>query len=125
MNEIWFVVLIAFVMAVSLAAAVGLLAENRNRRLKLRLQSLASGSGGAAPPKPAEAVRKAVETALPKMGEQLMPKDEAGRTELKTRLLHAGLYKPQAMLVFLGAKLALLVAPAIVGMIGGLLGLTV
>jgi len=123
MNEIWFVVLIAFVMAASLAAAVGLMAESRNRRLKLRLQSLASGGGGAPPPRPGEAVRKAVETALPKMGEQLMPKDEAGRTELKTRLLNAGLYKPQAMLVFLGAKLALLVAPAIVGMIGGVLGL--
>lgn len=123
MNEIWFVVLIAFVMAASLAATVGLLAESRNRRLKLRLQSLASGGGGAAPPKSAEAVRKVVETALPKMGEQLLPKDEAGRSELKTRLLHAGLYKPQAMLIFLGAKLALLTAPAIVGLIGGLLGL--
>ncbi|HUY87706.1 MAG TPA: type II secretion system F family protein [Pirellulales bacterium] len=123
MNEIWLVVLIAFVMAASLAAVVGLLADSRNRRLKLRLQSLASGGGGAAPPKPAEAVRRAVESALPKMGEQLMPTSEAERTELRSRLLHAGLYKPQAMLVFLGAKLALLIAPALLGLIGGLLGL--
>lgn len=123
MNEIWLVVLVAFVMAASLAAAAGLLAENRNRRLKLRLQSLSGVAPEAAPAKPTKVVRKAVETALPKMGEQLMPTSEAERTELKTRLLHAGLYKPQAMLVFLGAKLLLLVAPALLGLAGGLMGL--
>ena len=124
MNEVWFIVLVAFVMAASLAGVVGLLVESRNRRLKLRLQTLASGMPGeAAAPKPADTVRKAVATALPKMGEQLMPKKEEQRTELKTRLLHAGLYQPQAMLVFLGAKLLLLIAPAILGLAGGILGL--
>ena len=124
MSEIWFIVVIAFVMAASLAGVVGLLVESRNRRLKLRLQTLASGMPGeAAPPKPAETVRKAVASALPKMGEQLMPTKEEQRTELKTRLLHAGLYQPQAMLVFLGAKLVLLLAPAIIGLTGGILGL--
>lgn len=123
MNEIWLIVLIALVMAGSVAALLGLLAGSRERRLKGRLQELSGGRSESLQQSPTDAVRKVVESTLPKMGEQLLPGSETERTELKTRLLHAGFYKPQAMLYFLGAKLLLLIAPAVLGLAGGLLGL--
>lgn len=123
MNEIAMILLIAFLMAASLAGIVGIVVESRNRRLKLRLQGLSAGAAAAPAASPAETVRKVMETTLPKMGEQLLPGKEEQRTELKTRLMHAGFYKPQAILIFLGVKLLLLAAPAAIGAAGGLLGL--
>ena len=62
-------------------------------------------------------------TTLPRMGSALVPSDDKERTLLKTRLIHAGLYSKQAMVVFLGAKLLLMVFPALLGMAAGLVGL--
>ena len=45
-----------------------------------------------------------------------VPEDEAERTKLRARLVHAGLYQRQAMHVFLGVKLALLMLATIVGL---------
>ncbi|HEX8202191.1 MAG TPA: type II secretion system F family protein, partial [Isosphaeraceae bacterium] len=42
---------------------------------------------------------------------------------LKTRLIHAGLYGRQAMALFLGVKLVLMVAPTLVGLAAAALGL--
>ena len=53
------------------------------------------------------------------MGTVLVPNDEEERTQLQTRLIHAGLYGRQAMAVFLGVKLLLMVAPALVGLVVG------
>ena len=49
------------------------------------------------------------------MGQRLVPEDEEERTQLQTRLIHAGLYGRQAMVVFLGVKMLLMVAPPLVG----------
>src|SRR4029079_8336504 len=80
---------------------------------------------GASAPKVqnASAIAAAVKKGLPKMGQPLMPDDDAERSKLKSRLILAGLYSPQAMLVFLGVKLVLIVSPAILGLIAGLVGL--
>ena len=59
-------------------------------------------------------------TALPRMGTALVPTDEDERTLLKTRLIHAGLYGRQAMAIFLGVKLLLIVCPASLGLAAGL-----
>ena len=50
-------------------------------------------------------------TALPKMGTPFVPSDEEERTQLQTRLIHAGLYSRQAMVAFLGVKMLLMFAP--------------
>ena len=61
--------------------------------------------------------------ALPRVGSVLVPGKEEERTRLQTRLIHAGLYGRQAMGVFLGVKLLLVVGPAVAGAIAGAVGL--
>ena len=56
------------------------------------------------------------------MGTPFIPTDEEERTKLQTRLIHAGLYRRQAMVVFLGVKALLMIAPAFLGVAAGLVG---
>jgi tight adherence protein C len=109
-----------FVMVSSLTMLIALLVTGRKNRANARLQELASG--GKAIPEP-DPVAEFTRLALPKMGVHLIPKDEKDRTRLKARLLQAGLYGRQAMVVFLGVKMFLIVAPALVGLAAGLVGL--
>lgn len=116
------IILIAFFMSVSLAGGVGLAFVGRNRKLEARLHGLAN------PDQPQQqqvqsgaAIAKAVKEALPKMGQTLMPEEGEERTKLQTRLILAGLYSRQAMVVFLGVKMALMVTPVLLGLIVGLL----
>jgi tight adherence protein C len=74
-------------------------------------------AGGDAP------VRQMARTALPKLGTHLMPTDEKERTQLQARLVQAGLYSSQAMVIFLGAKMLIMVAPAALGLAAGMAGL--
>jgi tight adherence protein C len=116
-------ILIAFFMAASLAGVAGLLISGRNRLLEARLEVL-SNAGTPAPTVPSDgAIAAAVKKALPKMGQSLVPDSDGERTKLKTRLILAGLYNPQAMVVFLGVKLLLIVTPVVLGLIAGILGL--
>jgi tight adherence protein C len=52
-----------------------------------------------------------------------MPSDEVTRTRLQTRLIHAGLYGRQAMLIFLGIKMLLMMSPALLGAAAGFAGM--
>jgi tight adherence protein C len=52
-----------------------------------------------------------------------MPTDEGERTQLRTRLIHAGFYGRQALPIFLGTKMMLIVVPALIGLFLGLSGL--
>ncbi|WP_435011140.1 type II secretion system F family protein [Tundrisphaera lichenicola] len=67
------------------------------------------------PEEKSETVASIARTALPKMGKIIVPEDEAERTKLRARLIHAGLYNRQAMHIFLGVKLFLLSSATIVG----------
>ena len=49
----------------------------------------------------------------------LVPTDEEERTLLQARLIHAGLYGRQAMVIYLGVKILLMIAPALIGLFGG------
>jgi tight adherence protein C len=112
--------LAAFLMASSLVLLLSMLVSGRRNRLDTRLSDL---SGQADPALDQETITKLALTALPKMGTAFIPSDEEDRTRLQTRLIHAGLYSRQAMVVFLGAKALLMVAPAGIGLVAGLLGL--
>jgi tight adherence protein C len=96
-----------------------LLLSGRKTRLDHRLSELAS-KGGLPDPDP---FAEFAQSALPKMGASLLPKDEGERTQLQTRLIHAGLYGRQAILIFLGVKLLLMVGPLVVGLVLGFLGM--
>ena len=116
-------VLIAFFMAVSVAVIVGVLFVDRNRRLEARLRGLTPGDPSAEPTEAAAAMTRAVRRVLPKMAQPLIPEEGVERTKLKTRLILAGLYSPQAMTIFLAAKMLLMVTPTIIALILGTLGL--
>jgi tight adherence protein C len=111
----------AFLAVSSLILLVFMLVGGRKNRLDNRLRNLAgTGEGKSAEP---DAVANLARSALPKMGAALVPKSDEERTRLQTRLTHAGLYSRQAMLVFLGVKVLLMVAPMLLGVVAGLLDL--
>lgn len=117
-------ILLAIVLLVMLSSFVllaGLLISDRKRRVRTRLEELSSGE--AANRAPTLAVSQAIRTTLPKMGKHLMPEDAEEQTKLKTRLIHAGLYHPQALSIFLGIKMFLILSPTFCGLLLGLIGL--
>jgi tight adherence protein C len=110
-----------FLMASSLVLLVSLLVGDRRTRLNSRLRDL-SGQGGSAGTE-VMTIGKLASTALPKMGAPFIPSDEDERTKLQTRLIHAGLYRRQAMVIFLGVKSLLVIGPAPLGVVASLTGL--
>ena len=108
----------AFVAVTSLALLVATVVGGRKGRLDRRLEALADRDE-----EPRDSVAELARAALPKVGAVLVPGKEEERSRLRTRLIHAGLYGPQAMGVFLGVKLLLVVGPALAGAIIGATGL--
>ena len=114
------VAIAAFMMVSSLVLLVSLLVGGRRTRLNSRLRDL-SGQGESA--MDTITLGKIASTTLPRMGAPFIPTDEEERTKLQTRLIHAGLYRRQAMVVFLGVKTLLMIAPALLGMAASMAGL--
>jgi tight adherence protein C len=112
--------LVAFLAVSSLVLLIATLVGGRRSRLDARLQDL-TGNGPAAPDQ--AAVEQLARSALPKLGARLVPNDEDERTLLQARLVHAGLYGRQAMVIYLGLKIVLMTAPAVIGLFIGLAGI--
>jgi tight adherence protein C len=120
------VALIAFLMASSGVLLLYTLVSGRRTHLDERLEALdnqAFDEGTAHPPPRPTARAEFTRTTLPKLGTPLMPSDEEERTFLKSRLIHAGFYGRQALPIFLGVKMLLMISPALVGLALGLMGL--
>jgi tight adherence protein C len=114
------VTLATFMAVSSLLMLIFMLVNGRRGRLDTRLDDLlGNGKSELA----SDSVGQLARTALPKMGTALLPSDEEERSRLKARLIQAGLYNRQALLVFLGVKMLLMVAPACLGLLAGLMGL--
>lgn len=111
---------LAFVGAASLTLMLFLALGGKKSRLDQRLESLANPDE--AEPKD-DAVAEVARAALPKVGAYLVPKSPDERTKLQTRLVHAGLYSREAMVLFLGVKVFLMIGPAIAGTAAGLVGI--
>jgi tight adherence protein C len=109
--------LLVFVMASSLSLLVVTTLGTRRSHLDVRLGDL---SGTGRPESRHDPVEQLALMALPRLGAPLVPNDEDERTLLQNRLIHAGFYGRQAMPIFLGVKILLMVAPAVVGFFGGL-----
>jgi tight adherence protein C len=107
-----------------LGGIVALIASSRKARLDARLQDLKKGKSTPEPAPVVKPMRNMAAAAIPKIGSTLVPSDEKERTRLQARLVQAGLYRRQAMPVFLGVKMLLMTGPAIIGLAVGLIGLT-
>jgi tight adherence protein C len=113
------IAVVVFLATSSAVLLVFTLAGGRAARLDARLEELSgrvSSLGDSSP------ITQFALTTLPRMGTALVPSDGEERTILKTRLIHAGLYDRQAMVVFLGVKLLLMVSPALIGFLAGIIG---
>jgi tight adherence protein C len=104
--------MVAFVLVTSVALLVGLLLSGRGRKIQARIDAMVGRGKGEEKP---ETVAQMARSALPKMGKIIVPTDEAERTKLQARLVHAGLYHRQAMYIFLGVKLFLLIIATVAG----------
>jgi tight adherence protein C len=62
------------------------------------------------------------QSTLSQIGGPLLPLEEEQRTQLKTQLLKAGFYGPQALIIFLGIKMLLMAFPVVVGVLAGMMG---
>jgi tight adherence protein C len=111
----------AFVAASSFLLLLFALFSGRSGRLEERLDSLTDANGST--PKDELTVKDFAKATLPRMGTPLLPQSEEERTRLKTRLVQAGLYGRQALPVFLGVKMLLIVMPLILGVAAGSIGL--
>lgn len=96
-----------------LALVVGVLLGGRQGRLDARLDALSGKRRAGEKP---ESVASLARTALPKMGKVIVPENEAERTKLRARMVYAGLYDRQALQLFLGVKLTLLLLATFVGL---------
>lgn len=111
---------LAFLSVSSLILIVWLLLDRRPDRLAARLDKL-SNKEDAAPGAPTTA--PVAMSILHKMGAVFLPGNAEQRTQLQTRLTHAGYYGRNALVVFLGVKLLLTVGPAVLGSLAALTGL--
>jgi tight adherence protein C len=101
-----------------------LLMQGQKDRLDARLERLShKEETAAAPVKSSQSMGDMAMSVLPTMGAALMPSNEEQRTQLQTRLIHAGLYSRTALVVYLGVKLMLTVGPAMLGILAGLVGI--
>src|SRR5436309_2167042 len=91
------------------------------RRARARLRGL--GEPGA-PEAERPRVGRLARSALPRAGALLVPTKGEARARLQARLTQAGLYSPQALPVYLGVKLVLMVAlPVLAALVPHLCGL--
>jgi tight adherence protein C len=110
---------LTFAMVSSLALIIALLWTGRRGRLDARLTEL-SGKSGSLPE--IDSVAELARQALPHVGAPLMPRDQQERTRLQARLIQAGLYSRQSLVVFLGVKMLLIALPVVGGLIAATLG---
>ena len=109
---------VAVVMISSLVLLLCLLFWSGQSRLDSRLQSL-SGKGEAPAADPLMSLARST---LAKSGSAFLPRSEEDRTRLQSRLIHAGLYSRQALVLFLGVKMLLMAVPVLAGLAAGLFG---
>jgi tight adherence protein C len=114
------ITLVAFLMVSSVVLMVYTLVSGRRAQLDDRLGDL---TGQGETPPETTSMADFARSALPRMGTALVPSDAEERTLLRTRLIHAGFYGRQAMPIFLGVKMLLMVAPTLVGFAAGTVGL--
>ena len=125
MNVIWTLAITVFIGSSCLVMLLYLLLPGgRQERLAVRVQAL-SGEG-AVPGVDFLRHRKRVKGikgVLPALSVPLVPEDKEEQHELKTRLVQAGLYAPQAISLYLGTKMLLCMGLLLAGLSVWILGM--
>jgi len=111
----------AFLITCGIVVGSVLLLRGKNPRVDDRLHDLSGKNGPKA--SSADPVRQLTRSTLPKLSGPLLPSQDEERTRLRSRLLHAGCYGRDAIYVFLGAKMVLMICPMVLGMLVGAVGL--
>ena len=111
---------VTFLAITSMVLLIYMLLPKAQDRLDSRLQKL-QGKEDTAPA--AKSITQVAKTLLPTLGNPFIPKDDEERTKLQTRLIHAGLYGRQALVIYLGAKMLLTFGPVVIGFLIGISGL--
>jgi len=84
----------------------------RNRAVLQRIDELSQDPPDSREPdEPPGGVQRLLGATIARIASRLLPVDDAKRTRLQQRMLHAGLYKPSAVHVFVTARLLLMVLP--------------
>ncbi|MBV8606839.1 MAG: type II secretion system F family protein [Singulisphaera sp.] len=117
------ITLIVFSLTSSAFLLVYTLVVARRTRLDRRLEEIGSGRDLSDSIPQATSMAQFTQATLPRMGAPLIPTEEEERTLLQARLIHAGYYGRQAMAIFLGVKLLLIVGPTFIGLALGVLGI--
>src|SRR4051812_33515285 len=88
-----------------------------NRLSSRRLEELRETSAEADGPRAGRTITPGylVRTSLRNLGAKLLPNRQSERTQLQSRLMHAGLYSPAALPTYLATKLLLMIVPPVVG----------
>lgn len=123
MERQWLIPVLIVLGSACLGGIAALVASGRRAKLDARLSDLKKGKSLSEPAPTVKPVQKIAAATIPKIGSSLVPTDEKERTRLQARLVQAGLYRRQAMPIFLGVKMLLMTGPAVVGLIVGLTGL--
>ncbi|MFN6106356.1 MAG: hypothetical protein ACK5EA_18145, partial [Planctomycetaceae bacterium] len=109
--------LFAAAMSSGLTGLLYMFVRRKSERSDKRVATLSEGAKVVDERELVENLTRIIHQTLPKMGQTLIPDDDQERSKLKTRLLHAGLYSPNAMPVFLGVKFLLMAAPLLFGIV--------
>src|SRR5262249_2189261 len=96
------VVILVFLAASSFVVFLSLVVAGRRGQMEERLNDLANKSDSPAASR--EMVQQFPRSTLPKFGTMFLPKEEEKRTQLTVRLVNAGYYGRQALVVYLGIK---------------------
>lgn len=107
---------VAFVVSTGVVLLVALFLAHRRPRLQARLSELTE-EGNAANRQTTRGRASLARAALPRMGAAMMPTNEEKQTALKKRLARSGFYGRQAIAIYMGAKVVLLVAPCVLGVL--------
>jgi len=116
---------VVFLLVLSLILLVAVFAGGSQDATERRMDEYFV-KGGPAPDdqRQTKEVRNLARQQIEKIGQMLMSEENnKERTMLKTRLIQAGFYSPGALPVFMGIKVMLMIFPALIGVMLGVLGL--
>src|SRR5947209_7942637 len=95
------IAILVFVAVAALVLAGLTVFRSRKARVEERVQELVGQSRSASGADPVVGLTR---TALPRIGAPLLPTSDTEQTQLRSRLIHAGLYSPSTLPIFLGVK---------------------
>lgn len=122
MSQSTIIIAMAFLGTISLFGMIGLVFAGRKGKDVDRIDDLMGKKKAEEAGAGADIMKKAGASAMVKIGEALREKDSANESRLKARLITAGFYKQQTLLIFLGVKLITMCTPVIIGVIVSLTG---